>query len=48
MEASIGLPVGFQWSVKIYWKMAVVGVFWPLPFVPASGPLRILNALQWT
>ena len=42
-----GPPVGFQWSVKISWRMglpeeqdgAVVG---PLPCV--SGPLSILNA----
>ena len=42
-----GLPVGFQWSVEISWRMGlleehgVVGVFWPLP---SSSPLSILNA----
>ena len=42
-----GLPVGFQWSVKIFWRMgaieqhdgAVVGV---LPPSQASSSLRIL------
>ena len=40
-----GLPVGFQWSVKISWQMGlleeqdgtVVGVFWLL----LSGPLPV-------
>ena len=41
-----GLPVGFRWSVKLSWILeehdgAVVGVFWPLPSAPASGPLSI-------
>ena len=44
--------VDFRWSVEISWRMGlleeqdgdVVGVFLPLPFGPASGPLSILNA----
>ena len=46
------LQVGFRWLVKIFWLLeeqdgAVVGVFWPLPSSPASGPLSILNAHFW-
>ena len=46
-----GLPVGFRWSVEISFRTgllkeqdgAVVGVFWPLSSVPASGPLSVLK-----